>query len=61
MAGFATTHLHLPKMVDVQDSIASFWREEPASVAGPRKHTMQPIVTGTSAGYQVQGRRRDRC
>lgn len=47
MAGTYTTHMHLPKMVDMQEKVAEFWQEE-AALSQPRKHTLQPIVTGTS-------------
>lgn len=42
-----STHMHTPRMVDMQEKIADFWKDE-ATVTNPRKHTMQPIVTGTS-------------
>ena len=47
MAGMFSTHMHLPKQIDVKDKVADFWREE-AAISNPIKHTMQPIVTGTS-------------
>jgi len=47
MAGMFSTHMHLPKQMDVQDMVADFWREE-AVQSNPVKHTLQPIVTGTS-------------
>ena len=40
-----SNHMHLPKQVDMQDRVADFWKDE-ASLANPRKHTLQPIVTG---------------
>ena len=40
-----TTHMHLPRMVDMKEKVAEFWQEE-ASLSQPRKHTLQPIVTG---------------
>lgn len=45
MAGLYTTNMHLPRMVDMKDKVAEFWKEE-AAVAQPKKHTLQPIVTG---------------
>ena len=47
MAHLSSNELHLPKHLDFKDRISSFWREESTSVS-PLKHTMQPIVTGTS-------------
>ena len=46
MAGMYSTHMHLPRMVDMKEKVAEFWQEE-AALSGPRKHTLQPIVTGT--------------
>ena len=46
MAGMHSTHMHLPKHIDVQDKVANFWKEE-AVASNPIKHTMQPIVTGS--------------
>ena len=45
MAGMYTTHMHLPRMVDMKEKVAEFWQEE-AALSQPRKHTLQPIVTG---------------
>ena len=45
MAGMYTTHMHLPRMVDMKEKVAEFWQEE-AVLSEPRKHTLQPIVTG---------------
>lgn len=47
MAGMYSTHMHLPRMVDMKEKVADFWKEEAAQTQ-PRKHTQQPIVTGTS-------------
>lgn len=42
-----SNHLHLPRHVDMKERVADFWREE-AAISAPKKHTLRPIVTGTS-------------
>jgi len=46
MAGLFSNSLHVPKNVDMKDRVADFWRTDAES--DPVKHTLRPIVTGTS-------------
>eukprot|EP00116_Pleurobrachia_bachei_P009103 sb/3469365/ len=46
MAGLFSNNLHVPKNVDMKDRVADFWRTD--AETDPIKHTLRPIVTGTS-------------
>jgi len=43
-----TTNMHTPKLVNMGDQVADFWAKDAAAATVPAKHTLQPIVTGTS-------------